>query len=346
MHSSDPVTPYLATWARVQDFRIADLERALYEDRTQWRMHAMRRTLWVVPAELGPIFDVAFSQKVADTERRRLERWLREDGVADPAPLLSRLENQVVRALRDHGPLGTRDLGNYVEGLDQRTRGGSTSLASKIPFLLACDGSVVRGRPTGSWRSSQYEWVAADDWFGELAQPPEPRVARATFAERWLRAFGPATRTDLKWFTKWTVAELRNAVADIAAVEVELDHLTEPGLVLPDDLDDSPPAEPTVTLLPGLDPTMMGWKQRAWYVDDSRGELFDDNGNSGPVVVVDGRAVGGWGQDPSGAVITEKIDDVDPTLLGATTAALSDWLDGVQVSHRFPSGVSRRLATP
>ena len=43
-HSSDPLTPFLAAWARVPGFAVADLERAMYEERALWRMHATRRT--------------------------------------------------------------------------------------------------------------------------------------------------------------------------------------------------------------------------------------------------------------------------------------------------------------
>ena len=45
LHSSDPASPYLAGWARVDGFRSHDLDRELYEARTLWRLHAMRRTL-------------------------------------------------------------------------------------------------------------------------------------------------------------------------------------------------------------------------------------------------------------------------------------------------------------
>lgn len=345
MHSSDPVTPYLAAWARVPGFAVADLDKALYDDRELWRMHAMRRTLWVVPRHSGREFDVAFAQKVAATERTRLAAWLTEDDVPDAADHIARLEERVLATLRREGELGTRELGGHVEGLGFRTRGGSTSLASKIPFLLACDGRVVRGRPAGSWRSSQYLWVATDHWFEEVPDAPEPRDARAGFTRRWLRAFGPATRIDLKWFTKWTNPEMRDALVDVGAVEVELDAANEPGLVLPDDLDVTPAGDPTVALLPGLDPTIMGWKEREWYVDDAAGELFDNNGNSGPVVVVDGRVVGGWGQDPDGVVITELTEGADPGTVENAAAELTEWLDGEVVSHRFPSGLSRRLAS-
>ena len=52
LHSTDPSTVFLSIWARTLDFAPADLEEALYDERTLVRMLGMRRTLWVVPREL------------------------------------------------------------------------------------------------------------------------------------------------------------------------------------------------------------------------------------------------------------------------------------------------------
>ena len=74
---------------------------------------------------------------------------------------------------------------------------------------------------------------------------------------RWLRAFGPATVTEIKlWFGN-TLTRARQALRDLDAVEVDLDGT--PGVVLPDDLEVEPYAEPWCALLPGLDITTIGW---------------------------------------------------------------------------------------
>jgi betaine-aldehyde dehydrogenase len=58
-------------------------------------------------------------------------------------------------------------------------------------------------------------------------------VARAELLRRWLRAFGPATVTDIKWWFGNTLTWARHALRDIDAVEVDLDGT--PGFALPDD---------------------------------------------------------------------------------------------------------------
>ena len=58
--------------------------------------------------------------------------------------------------------------------------------------------------------------------------------------------------------------------------------------------------EPWVAVLPGLDPTTMGWKQRDWYLPEAATESFDRAGNGGPTLWVDGRIVGVWAQTRDG----------------------------------------------
>src|SRR5688572_13340336 len=55
LHSTDAASVYLAARARVRAFVPADLERALYEERTLARVLGMRRTMFVVPAGFAPV---------------------------------------------------------------------------------------------------------------------------------------------------------------------------------------------------------------------------------------------------------------------------------------------------
>ena len=123
----------------------------------------------------------------------------------------------------------------------------------------------------------------------------------------WLDRFGPATVDDIKWWTGWTLGHTRAALSALDVERVDLDG--HEGLVLAGDTE-SPPLEPFVTLLPGLDPTTMGWKERAWYLGDHRSRIFDTNGNGGPTVWVDGRIVGGWAQRKTGEVVFQLLEDI------------------------------------
>ena len=102
-----------------------------------------------------------------------------------------------------------------------------------------------------------------------------------------------------------------------------------------------------MALLPGLDPTTMGWKQRSWYLDpEVAAAVFDRNGNGGPTVWVDGRIVGSWVQRRDGTIAVRLLTDVgaerhDEIDLAAT--GLQELLGDVRFSVRFPAPVQAAL---
>ena len=81
LHGTDPATVYLSAWARVDGMTVADLERALYVDRSLVKHLAMRRTLFVFPRETMGIAQAGASNRVADIERRRLIRDVETAGL-------------------------------------------------------------------------------------------------------------------------------------------------------------------------------------------------------------------------------------------------------------------------
>jgi hypothetical protein len=115
--------------------------------------------------------------------------------------------------------------------------------------------------------------------------------------------------------------------------------------VLPDDIpSETDPADephPWVAILPGLDPTAMGWKQRDWYLDSTTAKrVMDTNGNIGPTLWADGRIVGGWVQRPDGAIATEHTQPITrdhERLFTAEIDRIRDFLGDTRFKVRFPS---------
>jgi hypothetical protein len=220
------------------------------------------------------------------------------------------------------------------------------SAAARLLPQLAMEGRLVRGRPRGSWASGHYRWLTAAAWLGGEIEAVEPAAARAELLRRWLAAFGPATETDVRWWTGWTAREARAALAALLHVEVDLDGAR--GIVLAGDLDATPPPEPWAALLPTLDPTTMGWKERDWYLGPHASVLFDGNGNAGPTVWWDGRVVGGWSQRPDGEVVFELLEDVGADAVRAVEAEaerVAAWLGDVRFAPGFLPPFQRSLAT-
>lgn len=365
LHATDPVSVFLQARARLVDATVDEVEASLYERRVVLRAMAMRRTLFVVdPADL-PVLQAAVRDKIRAAQRRRVARWIEEDGLAtDGEAWLEAAEDVALAALVEHGPMPTRTLGEVAPSVAARVSTGSgrwaseVSLTSRVAWNLAMSGRVVRGRPGGTIASSNWTWVPTTTWLGvEVSSPPPVEEAAASLAARYLATFGPATFDDLQWWTGWTKTLTRAALARVEPVEVDVadgagGQVT--ALVLAGD--EAPPprtdGEPVVALLPALDATPMGWKARRWYLGEHTSfpsAVFDRNGNVGPTVWVDGRVVGGWAQRPDGRVAWRLFDDVAATTeldarIAAEADAVASFLGEVRHTPRFPTPWQVELA--
>jgi DNA glycosylase AlkZ-like len=352
LHSTDPVSVYLSAVARMATPSLAAVDAALYDERSLVRHHAMRRTLWVFGHEAARMAHHASTVDVARAQTRLALTMFADGGIARPEEWLASTSAEILALLEAEGPLSGREIGLRLPALTVPLAVGRGSSAgviaahSRVLLLLGFDGRVIRGRPTGTWINGQYRWAATSTWWPDGFSAREPRAAAAGLARRWLAAFGPGTRADLAWWAGWTVAVTKRALADVGAVEVALDE--GPGFVLPDDVEPAPAAPPSAVLLPGLDPSTMGWKQRASHLaPDDAALLFDRNGNGGPTAWVDGRIVGGWHQRADGEIALHLTADVGAdarAALEARAAELTALLGDVRFRTRFPAPLQAKLA--
>jgi DNA glycosylase AlkZ-like len=353
LHATDPATVYLAARARLRGSAGPELDGSLYEERTLLRIIGMRRTLFVFPLELAAVVQAACTESIAAAQRKRYAKLIEEGGIAkDGRRWLERASAATLKALQARGAAFATELSSDVPQLrkkvhygEGKTWAGSTSMTTWVLFLLAAEGKIVRGRPRGKWTSSQWSWVPVEEWLKEPLAGLEPEEARAELASRWLKAFGPAGIYDLKWWTGWTLTQARAALAAIGAVEVDLDGRS--GFILPGDDEPEPEPEPWAALLPALDPTVMGWKERGWYLGEHRPALFDTAGNAGPTVWWNGRIVGGWSVRKDGELPFRLLEDVGADAVAAIeaeAARLGAWLGETKVLPRFATPLARELS--
>jgi hypothetical protein len=316
LHSTDPATVFVAAWARMKNADVTGIERELYDERSLVRVLVMRRTAFVLPPDLAAIALAACSRSVGSVQRKQLEQWIDKAGMAkDAAAWLKKLEESAFEAVSARGSATAAQVSADVPLLQQQlvvaagSRNEATvSLGPFILRLLAVDGRLMRGRPRGSWLSTQWSWATTEAWLGKAMRPWTIHEAQVELVRAWLKAFGPATVEDVRWWTGWTLGEVRRALTEINPVEVDLGGAT--GIALRGDLGPTRRPEPFALLLPGLDPTVMGWAGRDWYLGDHRAALFDRSGNAGPTVWWDGRVVGGWAQRRGGEIVIRMLEDV------------------------------------
>ena len=343
VHGTDPSSVYLGILARLAGGDVADVERALYQDRTLIRLLGMRRTVFLATLDNAALIQAACARAVAARERRKLLGYLADSELpGDVADWLAEVEQAALGALAARGEATAAELAGDDARLRTQivlSRGkayeGRQNVASRVLFLLAAQGQVVRGRPRGSWASHQYRWSPMQLWCPGGLDGWPTEAAEVEMARRWLQAYGPATPDDLRWWAGWGKTQLNRVLTELKPAEVDLDGV--PGIALAGDLAPAPEVEPWAALLPGLDSTPMGWQQRDWFLGEHGPRLFDQSGNIGPTIWWDGRIVGGWAQDRGGEIVCRFLEDAGSAAAAAAgTAAerLAGLLGGVRLSAR------------
>jgi hypothetical protein len=356
LHSSDPVTVFLSAAARMQDPSVAAIESALYEERTVLRHHAMRRTLWVMTPAAARQAHASSTRKIHDAEvRRHLPLLAAAPGIDNAEEWFTAATDRLVDIVREAGAITTRDVGRKapeiaaVELIAGRGTAGEATLSAhtRLLMLAAFAGRLVRTTPVGTWISSQYRWAPIEDWHATDLDGLTTETASAQLVDHYLRRFGPATETDIVWWTGWTKTQARGALTDAGAEEVGLEAGTPAWMSAADE--PAVDTEPWLALLPSLDPTTMGWKERSWYLDDDlAARLFDRNGNAGPTVWLDGRVVGGWAQRPDGSIATEFPNGFPADRNGDLAAEidrLRTFIGDMRFRVRFPTPSLKALLT-
>ncbi|GAA1675020.1 winged helix DNA-binding domain-containing protein [Kribbella yunnanensis] len=393
LHATEAATVHLSLWARVAGVTVDEVDSALYDERSVVKQLAMRRTLFVFPRDLLPAALGSAAARVARQQVTDATKRLTDGGVVSGdaiGPWLDEATAAVRDLLADGVARTTREIRDQVPALDARIStgggpdkkwGGDLPIAPVVMALLSAQGDVMRAVNAGHWRFNKPAWTTTKHWLGEVPTPLEEHEGYAELVRRWLATFGPGTEADIVWWLGGTKTAVRRALADVEAVEVSLDAGAT-GWVLPDDTEPAGGAgaaamapagrgsadevsaggagrrapeggEPWAALLPSLDPTVMGWKERDFYRDPAdKPYLFDTNGNAGNTAWWNGRIVGCWVQDPDDPAAPVRLvihDDVGKQAhkaLEAEAERLTEWLDGVRITNVYASPQMRGLRLP
>ncbi|MFE3544322.1 winged helix DNA-binding domain-containing protein [Nocardia sp. NPDC059177] len=346
-HATDPATVFLGLAARLAPVSAEELSAELYDSGSFVKMHAMRRTVFIARRADVARLRAAVTDDLAVRERRAIlrllssadlgETWLRSvqdaicdvvaDGILRSGAALVELEPRLTQQVR----------------APDRASAKWVSIGSRLLGLLAMEGWIERGGPVGSWQSNQVTWVRASG-----TPPVDPAAARAWLLSSYLDRFGPATMTDLTWWTGWGKGVINRTLGDIGSRTITFED-GQAAVTTDDDLlDDEPASTGRAVLLPSLDPTVMGWKERDWYLGPlPTAQLIDRSGNIGPTVWWDGAVVGGWGQDAGGTVRWEPLAPLTAQAreaIGSEADRVTGFLDGRTVAPRFRTPLELRLA--
>jgi hypothetical protein len=357
LHATEPPTVHLSLQARVDGLSVSDIDAALYDSRLLVKQLAMRRTLFAFPRDLLPAAWGSASARVATAEFRRLAQDVTKAGVAaDGAAWVETAAQAVLDHLEDGVALDAATLRQEVPLLEERIVFGTgkwsqeSPVAPRILTLLGARGQLVRGNNVHHWRISRPRWTSMSTWLhGDVPEHLPEADGYAELVRRWLWTFGPGTEADIVWWLGATKAAVRRALAEVDAVHVSLDS-GDTGWVLPGDDEPEEPVDDWAALLPALDPTTMGWKQRAFYLDpEDVPYLFDYAGNGGTTAWWNGRIVGCWVQADDGTVRVVYRGKPGPDAREALeweATRLTRWFGGEVVSSIYASPQMRGEKLP
>lgn len=273
IYSTAP-TSYLSFAARVPGFTSADLDRALYEDRTLVRRASLRGSAFLIPIDR--------IDAVASAPDR--EEWY--TGAVDKAVGAERRRGWTARVLEilDDRVLRAREI--------RAEMGVASDQSEALRFLLSSMSQhrlIAAASGTVGWRDNQYGYARWDQWFPDHpVRELDPGESRVELARWYLQGHGPATVEDFAW---WSGLKKANAVKALSAVS----EADEDGLYDLFGGSDQAPAATGLRLLPIWDTAMVTQKSRRRMVDPAHYPyVYDASGNLTSTIVSDARVVGVW----------------------------------------------------
>jgi hypothetical protein len=330
-------TCYLSYAARLDGFRVSDLDTELYRKRRLLRLRCMRTASYIQPvAALPAVVGATWGGERSDA------RIMKAGGLSQGGydKLAARIE-EVLAGGRSATATELRELLGSDGPADQQ------ALRYAIR-LMAGQARLVRAEVRGGWQSDVYAYARWEDWLGAPTQRMDPEPARAELARRYLAAFGPATKADVKWWTGWTLKETAAALAalgDAVTPVVLTDPKADPAaaLVLADELDALAGTDPEsargVRLLPVWDAFLVGYTERRRLLGGGDpGRVYDRFGNATSTVLLDGQAAGVWELD-AGAAAKPPGGDMTVRVAPFARQLARRWAEVEQAADRIAAMV-------
>jgi len=307
MQAQDFAQALWALGARVPGSTRADVLAALGRGEIV-RSWPMRGTLhWVAPEDLGWMLRLTVPRQHSSIGARQRQLGLEDRDFA-------RAADAARAALSGGRRLSRADLlaAVYAGGVSTEGQRGNHLVAHLCEL-----GVAVQGPPDGAAQA----FVSLDEWV------PRPRrlgreESLGELALRYFTAHGPATLSDLTWWSKITVADARVGIAVARPALRELEHDGATYWAAAPVIDTAPARVSARTiLLPGFDEYLLGYRDRSHSLAPEHADRVVPGGNGVflPMIVASGRITGTWRR----AVTASKVT-VTPVPFTAASAAQTD----------------------
>jgi hypothetical protein len=279
-----PPSPYFGLWTRVAGFRAEHLVRAI-ERRAVVKATVMRTTLHVVSArDYLAYAGIYRERRIADLERQLAASGEQANFEA---------EAQRVAALAAEQPRTRPEL---LKLLDRPKLVIEDRRPWLVWYALAARAGLIAAPASSVWRShtSGGSFVPARSWLGaDAGGGPE---GAEHLLRRYLAAFGPASRADLKQWSGLPMTVLRPGLECLQLRRFR-DELGRELFDLPRAPIPPPDAPAPPRFLPRFDNVLLSHDDRRRVISDEHRGLVIQGGEVLPTFLVDGFVAGTWSLD-------------------------------------------------
>ena len=285
LHATSTTTPYLSLYSRLKGFTRESLDVELNEKRLA-KVRCIRGTMYMIPVGLYPETFSAL-RRTLELKPYQCKQYL------GMSPLeYEELSKSILKIVKSGGmtaPEAKKALASSVN-------------ISRVMGIMCGQGLLARGMPRSGWASNVYTYYPFAEYFHGMAldEIPEQEAIRS-LVKRYLAAFGPATDSDMAWWTGLPKKSVREALSGLREqiMETEIGGLEGNFFMLQADRQALRAVKPlnqlTVSLLPVLDPYIMGYKGRDRFLDPAYySSVYDVSGNGTSTILVNGKIAGIW----------------------------------------------------
>jgi hypothetical protein len=273
---------YLGTlWAiglRLPAATETDIERAI-ADRTIIRTWPLRSTLhFVAAADVHWLLEFLGPRIVATA-------GLRHEQFGLDKTVLTRIRKVLVKALQSDQQL-TRD---EIYTLLQRAR---ISVEGQRGYHILWRMGVDRIICFGARRGKQQTFTLLEEWSPKV-RALDSDAALAELTLRYFQGHGPATLPDFVW---WSGLKISDARIGLAMVSAKLESVTVNDTVYWMNPATLGRTGPVVSLLPGFDEYLLGYRDRSAALDpfDAQKIQPGSNGIFAATIAINGKITGTW----------------------------------------------------